>query len=76
LGCAVAKKILILPIKLSTTGFTNCRPKKSDMISVTREHLVALRGEINSALPGTTDKMTRYHLQDVVVRINQALDPK
>ena len=51
-------------------------PKKSDVISVTRAHLNALRSEINAALPGTSDKMSRYHLQDVVVRINQALDPK
>jgi hypothetical protein len=51
-------------------------PKKSDVISVTRAHLSALRSEITAALPGTTDKMSRYHLQDVVVRINQALDPK
>jgi hypothetical protein len=51
-------------------------PKKSDVISVTRAHLVALRSEINSALPGTTDKMSRYHLQDVQNRLNQALDPK
>lgn len=51
-------------------------PKKSDVISVTRGHLVALRSDINAALPGTTDKMSRYHLQDVVTRINQALEPK
>jgi ribosomal protein S18 acetylase RimI-like enzyme len=51
-------------------------PKKSDVISVTRAHLVALRSEINTALPAITDKMSRYHLQDVVVRINQALEPK
>lgn len=51
-------------------------PKKSDVISVTRAHLIALRGDITAALPGTTDKMSRYHLQDVLVRINQALDPK
>jgi hypothetical protein len=51
-------------------------PKKSDVISVTRAHLVALRSDINSALPGVTDRMSRFHLQDAVVRINNALDPK
>jgi hypothetical protein len=45
-------------------------------MSAPRAHLIALRGEISSALSGTVDKMTRYHLQDVLVRINQALDPK
>lgn len=51
-------------------------PKKSDVISLARAHLVDLRAEINAALPGTTDRMSRVHLQDVVNRINHALDPK
>lgn len=51
-------------------------PRKSDVISLARAHLNALRTEISTALPATTDKMSRYHLQDVLVRINQALDPK
>ncbi len=51
-------------------------PKKSDVISLARAHLVDLRGEITAALPGTGDRMSRIHLQDVLNRINQALDPK
>ncbi|MBX2898513.1 MAG: zinc-dependent metalloprotease [Cyclobacteriaceae bacterium] len=51
-------------------------PKKSDVISVSRAHLVALRAEVTAAIPRTTDKLSKYHLQDVLVRINQALDPK
>lgn len=51
-------------------------PKKSDVISLTRAHLVALRGEVAAAIPRTSDKLSKYHLQDVLVRINQALDPK
>lgn len=51
-------------------------PKDSDVISLARAHLTALRSEITTALPGTTDKLSRYHLQDVLVRINQGLDPK
>ncbi len=51
-------------------------PKRSDVISLTRAHLIALRSDINAALPATSDRMSRYHLQDVLVRINQALDPK
>jgi hypothetical protein len=51
-------------------------PKKSDVISLTRAHLVALKSDISSALSGTSDKMSRYHLQDVLVRINETLDPK
>ena len=51
-------------------------PKKSDVISLARAHLTQLQGEINAAIPATTDKMSRYHLQDVSARIKQALDPK
>lgn len=51
-------------------------PKKSDVISLSRAHLVVLKSEITAALPGTADKMSRYHLQDMLVRINQGLDPK
>jgi hypothetical protein len=51
-------------------------PRKSDVISVTRGHLLELRVEIGMALVGYTDKLTRYHLQDVQARINEALEPK
>jgi len=50
--------------------------KKSDIISVLKGTLRQLRTEINAALPTTTDKMTRYHLQDVADRITKILDPK
>ncbi len=51
-------------------------PKKSDVISIARGHLNELKNEITTALPAYADKMSRYHLQDVLARINQALDPK
>lgn len=51
-------------------------PKKSDVISLARAHLVQLQAEINASLPAFTDKMSRYHLQDVTARIKQALEPK
>jgi uncharacterized protein YqcC (DUF446 family) len=51
-------------------------PKKSDVISLARGHLNELKNQITVALPLYSDKMSRYHLQDVLARINQALDPK
>lgn len=51
-------------------------PRKSDVISLTRGHLVQLKNEITAALPAYADKMSRYHLQDVLARINHGLDPK
>ncbi|HYC40683.1 MAG TPA: zinc-dependent metalloprotease [Chitinophagaceae bacterium] len=49
---------------------------KSDVRSVVRAHLGALRAELNAAAAATHDVMTRYHLQDLVKRIDKALDPK
>ncbi len=50
--------------------------EKSDIKSVVRAHLTALRAEIRAAAGAISDPMSRYHLQDLVVRIDNALDPK
>ncbi len=50
--------------------------RKSDIQSVVRANLGLLQAEIKTAYPSITDKMTKYHLQDVLVRIQRALDPK
>ncbi|MEO7984028.1 MAG: zinc-dependent metalloprotease, partial [Bacteroidota bacterium] len=49
---------------------------KSDIKSVVRAHLSALRTEINTATSGIADPMSKYHLQDVSKRIDNALNPK
>jgi hypothetical protein len=49
--------------------------KNTDVPSIVRAHLTSLRSEILAAIPATTDKMSRYHLQDVAERIRRALDP-
>ena len=49
---------------------------KSDIKSVVRAHLAALRAEVNAAATGTADAMSKYHLQDVSKRIDNALNPK
>lgn len=49
---------------------------KSDVKSVIRAHLASLRTEMNAAVSGTADQMSRYHLQDVIKRIDNALNPK
>ncbi|MBO9657216.1 MAG: zinc-dependent metalloprotease [Chitinophagaceae bacterium] len=51
-------------------------PDKSDIKSAVKGHLASLRTEIKAAAGVTTDTMTRYHLQDIVARIDMALDPK
>src|SRR6185436_4441580 len=43
---------------------------KSDIKSIVRAHLASLRSEIRTAIPTIPDEMSRYHLQDLVTRIN------
>ncbi|MGX5820841.1 zinc-dependent metalloprotease [Chitinophaga lutea] len=49
-------------------------PLRSDISSVARAQLVALRSEVRAA--GGADAMSRYHLQDLAERISVLLDPK
>jgi hypothetical protein len=55
---------------------TNVDVVQSDIRSVTRAELNTLKGEVLRAIPRTSDRMSKYHLQDVVVRIDNILDPK
>ena len=49
---------------------------KSDIKSVVRAHLTALKNEVTAAATTATDPMTKYHLRDVTKRIDKALNPK
>lgn len=57
-------------------GSPTINADKSDAVSAAKGQLKALRSEIRAALPTVTDRMTRYHLEDVVERISKILDPK
>ena len=50
--------------------------KNTDVSSEVRGQLRTLQSEINAAIPGTSEKLSKYHLQDVADRIKKALDPK
>jgi hypothetical protein len=50
--------------------------RNTDVPSIARAQLVDLRTEITAAIPRTADKLSRYHLQDLLERIRQALNPK
>jgi len=69
---ATTQTIAISGITISVTSNVD----KSDIKSVVRAHLATLRNEVNAAVSGTTDQMTKYHLQDVSKRIDKALNPK
>lgn len=49
---------------------------KTDILSVVKAHLGSLRSEINAAAVSTTDRMSKYHLQDLSKRIDDILNPK
>ena len=69
---AAAQTISIPGVTIITTSGND----KSDVISVVRAHLAALKNEINAASAGIADPMSKYHLQDVSKRIDKALNPK
>ncbi len=50
--------------------------EKTDLPSIARGHLEILKASIKKAIPLETDKMSKYHLKDVLQRIDLALDPK
>lgn len=49
---------------------------KTDLPSIARGHLELLRTSLRKAVPLETDKISKYHLKDVLQRIDLALDPK
>jgi hypothetical protein len=48
---------------------------QSDIRAFVRGELTALRGQVERTLQRRLDRATRYHLQDVLVRIDHILDP-
>ena len=48
---------------------------KSDIKSVVRAHLIQIRSEAKAAAAAVPDTMSRYHLQDIIARIDEALEP-
>jgi hypothetical protein len=71
----------ITVIGVVTPGRTSFGPvpvniKNTDVTSVVRGQLRTLQSELNAAIPATSDRMSKYHLQDVSDRIKKALDPK
>ncbi|MBO0590563.1 zinc-dependent metalloprotease [Cellulophaga sp. E16_2] len=55
---------------------TALNTSQSDVRSVARAELNILKRTIKAATGRTSDSMSKYHLQDALVRIDQVLDPK
>lgn len=49
---------------------------RSDIRAIARAHLREIRAEATRGAAATSDPMTRLHLQDIVARIDEALDPR
>ncbi|GAB3527422.1 zinc-dependent metalloprotease [Pontibacter brevis] len=59
----------------SFMGATPVKVSQSDIRPMVRGELNTLRNQIKGSLAKTKDTMTKYHLQDAVVRIDAILDP-
>jgi len=57
-------------------GGRDADKEDSDVFSIAKAQLRAINAMIKNALPGTTDTMSNYHLQDLSDRITEALNPK
>ena len=55
---------------------TRVNINQSDIRSIARAELQTLKRDISASISLTRDRMSRYHLQDALERINAILDPK
>ena len=61
-----------------TYGFSTRRVNLSqtDLPSISRGQLNALKNDLKMSSARMSDRMSKYHVQDLISRISQALDPK
>ncbi|HYG52281.1 MAG TPA: zinc-dependent metalloprotease, partial [Flavobacteriales bacterium] len=50
--------------------------KQTDMPSIARANLELIKADAKATLAVTTDKLTKYHLNDLIQRIDLALNPR
>jgi len=65
--------IVLTPIGFSAPTMSS---KTSDAMSIAKAQLRSVAADIRTALPNYRDANSRAHLQDVLDRITQALDPQ
>jgi hypothetical protein len=53
---------------------TKADATETDAFSLIRADILQIQAEVNGALPRATDLMTKYHLQDLQVRIKKTLE--
>lgn len=57
-------------------AYTRVNVNQSDIRPAIRANLKTLQREVRNALPRMSDRMSRYHLEDALERIDMILDPK
>jgi len=69
--------VLSVPVGV-TYGFSSRSVElaQTDAPSIARGHLEVIKSSIQAAIPRTNDRLSKYHLQDLLQRIKLALDPK
>lgn len=55
---------------------TSVKVKMSDIIPVVRGELARIKRDAQRAASGTSNTITKYHLQDISKRIDAILEPK
>ncbi|TDQ11619.1 zinc-dependent metalloprotease [Pedobacter metabolipauper] len=68
-------RLLIAPAAIPGSTFRPSDPTSTDVSSITRAHLAGLAKDIRAAIPAATG-LSKYHLQDLLVRVNNILNPK
>ena len=49
---------------------------ETDLPSIARGQLIGLKNDLKMSLPRMTDRLSKYHVLDLISRINEALNPK
>ena len=68
--------VLKAPNQRGRFGAPSVNISQSDIKSYARGELNRLKRDVRASISKAPNTVTRYHLQDVVARIDKALDPK
>jgi len=67
---------LVIPAAFRRFSGPGVDASQSDIRPVVRTELKTLQSRVRAAIPRTSDRMSKIHLQDALERINLILDPK
>lgn len=62
--------------ELTSSFGPSINAKQSDIRPVVRAELKTMQSAIRAAIPRTRDRMSKIHLEDALIRVNDILDPK